>query len=140
MKHKYFFLGFLFFAFFVLPLYAYAQSEPVMYFCKTYDEFDGEVDVSDRFTTGHLTVMVKSDDALNLETCSIQFDKWNGYGGKFEYYKKFTYTLEREMEYVFFTKNEDSDLSFDEPGFYRVFLLNDNGGTVASALIQIIEG
>jgi hypothetical protein len=42
------------------------------------------------------------------------------------------------MSYVFFAKNSDSDLKFEEPGFYRVFLLDDNDKTVASALIEII--
>jgi hypothetical protein len=42
------------------------------------------------------------------------------------------------MKYVFFNKNEDSDLSFDKPGIYRVFLLDNDDKTVASALVQII--
>lgn len=29
-------------------------------------------------------------------------------------------------------------MKFEEPGFYRVFLLDDNDKTVASALIEII--
>ncbi len=43
------------------------------------------------------------------------------------------------MSYVFFAKNDDSDLKFEEPGFYRVFLLDDNDKTVASALIEIVS-
>jgi hypothetical protein len=42
------------------------------------------------------------------------------------------------MSYVFFAKNEDSDLKFEKPGLYRVFLLDDNDKTAASALIKII--
>jgi hypothetical protein len=42
------------------------------------------------------------------------------------------------MNYIFFAKNDESDLEFDEPGFYRVFLLDDRDKTVASALIEII--
>jgi len=37
----------------------FAQNEPVLYFCEKYGR-NGEVGVSDRFTTGYLTVMVKS--------------------------------------------------------------------------------
>jgi len=117
----------------------FAQNEPVLYFCEKYDSKDGEIGVSDRFTTGYLTVMVKSDYELNLEDVHIQFDKYNSRNGKFEYYKKFDYTIEPEMSYVFFAKNSDSDLKFEEPGFYRVFLLDDNDKTVASALIEIIS-
>ena len=117
----------------------FAQNEPVLYFCEKYDSQDGEIGVSDRFTTGYLTVMVKSDYELNLEDVHIQFDKYNSRSKKFEYYKKFSYVIEPDMKYVFFAKNDDSDLKFEEPGFYRVFLLDDRDKTVASALIEIID-
>ncbi len=116
----------------------FAQSEPILYFCERYDASDGEIGVSDRFTTGYLTVMVKSDNALHLRDVNIQFDKFNSRKGKFEYYKKFAYTVEPDMSYIFFAKNADSDMKFEEPGFYRVFLLDDDDSTVASALIEII--
>lgn len=116
----------------------FAQNEPVLYFCEKYDSKKGEVGVSDRFTTGYLTVMVKSDYELDLEDVHIQFDRLDERSKKFEFYKKFDYVIEPEMSYVFFAKNDDSDLKFEEPGFYRVFLLDDNDKTVASALIEII--
>ena len=121
-----------------VPQKSYAQSQPGLYFCERYDSDDGEIGVSDRFTTGYLTVMVKSSTALGLKSCHIQFDRYNQSSGKFEYYKKFDYKIERDMKYVFFNKNEDSDLSFDKPGIYRVFLLDNDDKTVASALVQII--
>jgi hypothetical protein len=117
---------------------SYAQSQPVLYFCERYDSDDGEVGISDRFTTGYLTVMVKSSTVLGLTNCHIQFDRFNASSGKFEFYKKFDYKIESDMKYVFFNKNDDSDLSFDKPGFYRVFLLDKSDKTVASALVQII--
>ena len=43
----------------------FAQNEPVLYFCERYDDYDGEIGVSDRFTTGFITVMVKADNPLN---------------------------------------------------------------------------
>ncbi len=118
--------------------YASAQSEPVLYFCEKYGR-DGEVGVADRFTTGYLTVMVKCSYELDLEDVSIQFDKYNFRTGKFEYYKKFDYVVEPDMSYIYFAKNDESDLKFEDPGFYRVFLLDDRDKTVASALIEIIE-
>ncbi len=125
--------------FFAAQDVAKAQSEPVLYFCEKYDSRKGEVGVSDRFTTGYLTVMVKCDYALNLDDVAIQFDKYNDRSGNFEYYKKFYYTIQPDMKYVYFAKNEDSDLKFEEPGFYRVFLLDDSDKTVSSALIEIIR-
>lgn len=118
---------------------AFAQSEPVLYFCERYDNDKGEINVSDRFTTGYLTVMVKCAYELGLEECYIQFDKYNERSGKFEYYKKFEYSVEPDMNYIFFRKNDESDMKFEEPGFYRVFLLNDRDKTIASALIEIID-
>lgn len=117
----------------------FAQNEPILYFCEKYDSKRGEIGVSDRFTTGYLTVMVKSDNALDLEDVHIQFDKLNERNKKFEFYKKFDYVIDPEMSYVFFAKNSDSDLKFEEPGLYRVFLLDDRDKTVASALIEIVS-
>lgn len=117
----------------------FAQSEPVLYFCERYDSQDGEIGVSDRFTTGYLTVMVKCDHALGLDDVSIQFDKYNSRTHEFEYFKKFSYTVERDMSYIFFAKNDESDMKFSESGFYRVFLLDDKDKTVTSALIEIID-
>lgn len=117
----------------------FAQSEPVLYFCEKYDDDDGEIGVADRFSTGHLTVMVKSSTALNLKDCHIQYDKLNCETGKTKFYKKFDFVIKRDMKYVFFAKTEDNDMSFDDPGIYRVFLLDDDDKTIASALIQIIE-
>ena len=131
-------LSFLF-AFVAMNTTILAQSEPVMYFCEKYDSYDGEIGVSDRFTTGYLTVMVKADDALNLRDVSIQFDQYNERKDKFEFYKKFDYTVDRDMNYVFFARNDESDMEFEEPGFYRVFLLDDRDNTVASAVIEIIR-
>ena len=131
-------LSFLF-AFVAMNTTILAQSEPVMYFCEKYDDYDGEIGVSDRFTTGYLTVMVKADDALNLRDVSIQFDQYNERKDKFEFYKKFDYTVDRDMKYIFFARNDESDMEFEEPGFYRVFLLDDRDRTIASAVIEIIR-
>ncbi len=117
----------------------FAQSEPVLYFCEKYDSDKGEVGISDRFSKGYLTVMVKCDHALGLEDVHIQFDKYNFRTGNFDYYKKFDYVVESDMGYIFFAKNSDNDLKFEEPGFYRVFLLDDNDATITSSIIEIVE-
>jgi len=117
----------------------FAQSEPVMYFCERYDSDDGEIGVSDRFTTGYITVMVKCDYALRLEDVSIQYDQYDFRTGKFEYYKKFDFTVDRDMKYIFFERNDESDMEFEDPGFYRVFLLDEDGKTIASSVVEIID-
>lgn len=122
---------------FVFKSNSYAQQYPVLYFCEKYGD-NGEVGVSDRFTTGYLTVMVKADGPLGLRDCSIQMDKYNCSTGTFNYYKKFSYVVEPDMKYVFFAKNDESDMSFEETGIYRVFLLDHNDRTIASGLVEII--
>ncbi len=124
-------------AVFAFKTNSYAQQYPVLYFCETYGS-DGEIGVSDRFTKGYLTVMVKADGPLGLRDCSIQMDKYNCSSGTFKYYKKFPYKIDPDMKYVYFAKNDESDMSFDDTGIYRVFLLDHNGRTVASGLVEII--
>jgi len=137
-RFQMFFAFTLLLSFFALESTVFAQNEPVMFFCEKYGR-NGEVGISDRFTTGYLTVMVKADYALGLDDVSIQFDKYNYRTGDFEYYEKFDYSVDPDMKYMFFTKNEDSDMNFREVGIYRVFLLDERDRTVASALIEIID-
>jgi len=138
MKRFHLFFAFiLLFSFFAMHSTVFAQEEPVMYFCEKYGR-NGEVGVSDRFTTGYLTVMVKCDYPLRLDDVAIQLDKYNFRSGEFEYYKKFYYTIDLDMKYVYFERNDESDMDFEDPGFYRVFLLDNRDKTVASALIEII--
>ncbi len=117
---------------------ANAQNGPVLYFCERYDPDQGEISISDRFYTGYLTVMVKCDYALGLRDVTIQYDRYNSRSGKFEYYKKFNFNVEPDMKYIYFSKTKSNDMSFDETGFYRVFLLDSKGKTIASGLIEII--
>jgi hypothetical protein len=138
-KLKYLFLFAMFLSFLAMYSSTFAQSEAVMYFCERYDDYDGEIGVSDRFTKGHITVMVKADNALKLKDVAVQYDMYNFRTGKFEYYKKFYFAIERDMKYIFFTKTSENDMKFEDPGFYRVFLLDDKDKTVASALIEIID-
>jgi hypothetical protein len=138
-KINYMLLFTLFLVFFATNSVTFAQAEPVLYFCEKYDSYDGEIGVSDRFTKGYVTVMVKADDPLQLRDVAIQYDKYNFRTGKFDYYKKFYFTIDRDMNYVFFSRNDESDMEFNDPGFYRVFLLDEDDRTVASAIIEIID-
>ena len=137
-RFQLFIVSTLFLTFFAIEATVLAQNEPVMYFCEKYGR-NGEIGVADRFTTGYLTVMVKSDYALGLDDVAIQFDKYNYRTAEFEYYDKFYYSVDPDMKYIFFEKNSESDLNFRDPGIYRVFLLDDRDRTVASALIEIIR-
>lgn len=52
--------------------------------------------------------------------------------------KKFNFTIKPDMKYIYFERNSESDLRFDDPGIYRVFLLDSHDKTVTSGLIEII--
>jgi hypothetical protein len=137
MNKKFLFLSVFFLISFSAALKA--QSSPVIYFCEKYDQDKGEINIGDRFHKGYLTVMVKSDAKLGLKDVHVQFDKWDPGDKSYKFYKKFNFTIKPDMKYVFFSKNDESDMSFDEPGFFRVYLLNDADEIVASSIIQIIE-
>jgi hypothetical protein len=137
-KLQLFFTFTLLLSFFALKSTVFAQNEPVMYFCDKIGG-NGAVGISDQHPIGYLTVMVKSNYAMGLHEVAIQLDKYNFRTDEFEYYKKFHYTMELDMKIVSFEKNDESDMEFEDPGFYRVFLLDDRDKTVASALIEIIR-
>jgi len=118
---------------------SFSQSHPVLYFCERYDNTYGEIGVTDRFTQGYLTVMIKADDPLGLTKCSVQYDKLNYYSGEFEFYKKFDFVVQPDMNYIYFAKNNNADMNFEDPGIYRVFLLNPKNETVTSSLVEIIS-
>ena len=139
MKKGYFVLSVFFLLIFTgLKLEVFAQEFPVMYFCEKNGN-NGEVGISVRFTVGYITVVEKSEYKLNLRSVHVEFDKYDCRKDQFNFYKKFEFTLEPDMKYVYFSKNDESDMSFDEPGFYRVFLLDDADETVASAIVEIID-
>jgi hypothetical protein len=136
---NYLFFIVMLFSFLMMNSNTFAQAEPVMYFCDRYDDYDGEIGIKDRFYKGPITVMVKCDVALNLTDATIQYDRYNFRSGKFEYYKSFDFDVSSDMKYIFFAPTSGNSMEFDDAGFYRVFLLDPDGDTVASALIEIIS-
>jgi hypothetical protein len=124
---------------FFLTELSHAQTKPLLYFCEQYDPEKGEVGINDRFTPGTLTVMVKAEDSLGLENVAIQLDWWDEDKHEYVYYKRFEFIIEPDMSYVIFSENDINDMSFDDPGFYRVFLLDENDRTVTSSIVQIVN-
>ena len=126
----------LFFLLFLFSLSAfcnitYAQSSPVMYFCEKYSNKYGEIGISNKFTVGALTMVVKSDVPLPNGKLQVQYDKYNPGSGNFEYYSKNDIRGVNNKKYF--------DIAFKEPGIYRVFLLSSANKTIATALIEIIK-
>lgn len=127
------YLPFLMFLFF-LPGFSgtiKAQSCDILYFCVSYDS--GEVDCSDRFTTGKITVVTRLAKEIYFTKVWVQIDKFNPRDGKFAFYKDYEFNVDPDLTYIYF-----SDIEFTEKGFYRVFLLDPNKNTITSALVEII--
>lgn len=95
MNIKYLFFTLLFLPLFVTTILK-AQSSSIMYFCERYDPDSGEINISDRFTNGHITVMVKSDYKRDLKNVHIPFYKWDTNTNTFKFYKKFNFTINPE--------------------------------------------
>lgn len=130
MKKIFYFSMFIFIAL-GLNNHVKAQSCDILYFCVKYD--GKEVDCSDRFYAGKLTVMARLAKEIYYTKVTVQLDKYNPREGKFEYYKEYPFDTESDMTYIFFP-----DVEFSDRGFYRVFLLDPNKNTITSALVEII--
>lgn len=125
-------ISFLFILFIIITTATQIKSQDLLYFCEKYT--DGEVGVSDRFTTGVLTVMVKLDKPIYYNNVSIQLDKYNCRTDDFEYYDSRTFDVDGKWSYIHFDK-----ITFSDPGLFRLFLLDPDGNTIVSGLIEIIK-
>ncbi|MBN2461657.1 MAG: hypothetical protein JXB60_08615 [Candidatus Cloacimonetes bacterium] len=111
-----------------------AQNCDIMYFCVRYDPDTGEIDCSDRFTVGNITVVVLLATPVYFEKVFIQLDKFNPRVNDFEYYKDYEFDVEPDMDYIYF-----NDINFADLGMYRVFLLDPFKETITSALVEIVS-
>lgn len=77
-------ISLLFILFLIITTATQIKSQDLLYFCEKYT--DREIGVSDRFTTGALTVMVKLEKPIYYNNVFIQLDKYNCRTDDFEYY------------------------------------------------------
>lgn len=101
-----------------------------LYFCERYDPVDGEINESDKFTTGSLTVMVKLSEPIgvtdvDINVTDLETDK---------VVDTFPYTVTTDMDYIYF-----DGVTFDEPGKYKVSCLKEDGTVIVSGEVEIIE-
>ena len=108
-----------------------AQSCDILYFCVRYD--GKEIDCSDRFTAGRITVMARLAKPITYSKVIIQLDKYNPQDSSFEYYSEYPFNTDPDMTYIYF-----NDVEFGEKGIYRVFLLDPRKNNITSALVEII--
>lgn len=108
-----------------------AQSCSILYFCVKYD--GKEIECSDRFTTGSITVMARLNGPVSQTKVFIQLEKYNPEDGSFKFYRDFDFDVDADLDYIYF-----NDVVFSDKGIYRVFLLDPGKNTIASALVEII--
>ena len=113
---------------------SFAQNGPVMYFCEKYD--NGENNVDNKFHTGPLTVIVKSDYALGLKDANLHVEKYNFSSAAFEAVSNITFTVTPDKKYLALASKE---LSLDSPGIYKIYLFDNSSKIIASALVEIVK-
>lgn len=111
----------------------FAQAEDILYLCESYSN-GKEVGISDRFTTGKLSVMVRLVNPIYYKSVSIVLNKYNCATKKFEYFSDQQFEVEPDWTVIHF-----DNIEFPSPGFFRVFLLDSNNNTIVSNLVEIIE-
>ncbi len=114
----------------------------LLYFCEKYDPETGEIGISDRFTTGWLTVMLdmrKSGKTIGVRDVEIRISKIRDASGKKvseKILKTIKFSVEPDYDYIYFT--DEKNLKFDTPGTYKVTLMDKKGNLIAKGEVEIV--
>lgn len=120
--------------FLLIPIMLLSQSSPIIYFCESY-KIGKEIGISDKFTTGNFYIIVKTSKYLENTEFTIHVDKFSERFRKFSYYKTLDVTFNSNQKYFYLW---NKDITLDDCGIYRVFLLLRNSKVVvASSLVEI---
>jgi hypothetical protein len=99
-----------------------------LYFCEKYTT--KEVGEGSKFTTGSITVMVKLSKPIGVS--SVDLNVTDVATGK--PVDTFPFTVQSEWDYIHF-----DDVSFKEPGKYKVSCLKKDGTVIASGEVEIVK-
>lgn len=119
------------------------KIKPKLYFCETYDTEKGEIGVSNKFTTGYLTVMVDyrtSKQKIGLKDVYIRIAKIKDEFGleiKERIIKTIPFTVDPEWDYIYFFDREN--INFKSPGTYKVYLLDKNYKYITHGVVEIVR-
>lgn len=117
----------------------YSQSGGSLYFCEDYKDAK-EIGVSDRFTTGWLTVMVRTFKPFGTQKVELlitQIADKNGNTISEKVIDTVPFDIGADWTYAYF--QDKSNLKFNSPGTYRVTLKDLNGIPFCSGEVEIIS-
>jgi len=120
-----------------------SKTRPKLYFCESYDPELGEIGVSDRFTTGYLTVMVdyrpikKSVGIKNVYIRISQIKDEFGNKIKEKTIRTIQFTVQPEWNYIYF--QDKKKINFTTPGTYKVTLLDNKYNYITHGEVEIVR-
>ncbi|TRZ65564.1 hypothetical protein D4R20_01925 [bacterium] len=103
-----------------------------LYFCEDYVQ-DEEIAVSEKFTTGLVTVMVKMENKITDKDVNLKLERL--VNGEKEYVDKIAFTIP-VTNYIFFKHKK---LNFKRPGEYKVTLLGKDDNPIVSGRVTIVS-
>lgn len=109
-----------------------SSSDNQLYFCESYDTGKGEINKSDKFTTGSLTVIVNCQgkkQKLGVSEVDLKITDLSNN----EVIATAPFTVNPDLEYVYF-----NNVAFNAPGKYKVSCDKKDGSTIASGQVEII--
>lgn len=105
--------------------------------CERYGQY-GPEGVGSTFTRGYLTVVAYGTSAMYYDEVYIQYDRMSS-NGQYYFYKKFPFTFPNGYKTVYFSRTGNNDMEFNDTGYYRVFLLDKYGNTIAYTSVTIVR-
>jgi hypothetical protein len=118
--------------------FSFAQNK--LYFCEQYKDGE-EIGVSDKFTTGWLTVMVDlrpSFEVINADKVELKIIKIKDSIGNYvdETIDIVPFDVDPDWDYIYFTDYDR--VAFNSEGLYEVVCQRKDGSFIASGIIEII--
>lgn len=109
------------------------SSDNQLYFCESYDTGKGEINKSDKFSTGSLTVIVNCQgkkqkfgvSEVDLKITDLDNNSEIASG---------TYTVNPDLDYSYF-----NNVTFNSPGKYKVSAVKKDGTVIASGNVEIVN-
>ena len=105
-----------------------------LYFCEDY--VDGEeIGVSERFTPGWLTVMVKTDEPLGVGKVELRIVRIRKNGSE-KIIDTVPFDVQADWDYTYF--QDKKRISFKTPGDYKVTLQKVDGTPIVSGEVTVV--